>query len=240
ISEKAATIKLDQLSVLKGQENYHVWAASRKLVWKAMKVSEIVIDGIKPEEDATTKEHEVYEHLRDQAAAVYLQVVSADILEKIVELECPHKMWTALRTEFYRDSAFDLVFQFNKVFSPSTTYYSSTPLSEFISTFETKCTCLQKLSKSTRTDAYRKPMAQLLAFDEAKRDWLLAFLAPHQRNIVDNLTTKEGLSYQEVKQRLRDVDINTCGSQQSAFSAIQKNLKKKFTKSAKPSSETPS
>ncbi|TGZ79092.1 hypothetical protein EX30DRAFT_373240 [Ascodesmis nigricans] len=92
ISEKAATIKLDQLSVLKGQENYHVWAASMKLVWKAMKVSEIVIDGITPEEDATTKEHEVYEHLRDQAAAVYLQVVSADILEKIFKLECLHKM----------------------------------------------------------------------------------------------------------------------------------------------------
>lgn len=241
VYDKPATIKLDQLSVLKGQDNYHVWAASMKLVWKAMKVSEIVIDGITPGNDATPKELEVYEHLRDQAAAVYLQVVSAEILEKIVELECPHRMWTALRTEYYRDSAFDLVFQFNKVFSLSSTYDPSTPLSDFISTFETEWTRLQKLTKSSRTDAYRNAMAQLLDFDEAKRDWLLAFLAPHHRNIIDNLTTKEGLTYHAVKQRLRDVDIDPSSTQQSAYSAIQrKPQKKKFAKPSKPSTGSPS
>lgn len=39
-----------------------------------------------------------------------------------------------------------------------------------------------------------------------KRDMILACLSRHHKNIVDNLVTKDNLSYTEVKQRLLDLD----------------------------------
>jgi len=41
----------------------------------------------------------------------------------------------------------------------------------------------------------------------AKRDFLLGSLVTNHKNVIEKLTTKDGLSYADVKQRL--MDINT-------------------------------
>jgi len=107
-------------------------------------------------------------------------------------------MWTWLRTEYYRDSAFAYVSQImNLVSLPS--QYSGTDLPGFISKFESQWLHVTQLSKAS-SDSYRKTFATFLNQDKAKRDFLLGFLVKHPKNVNDNLTTKDSLSYADVKQ----------------------------------------
>jgi hypothetical protein len=65
----------------------------------------------------------------------------------------------------------------------------------------------------------------------AKQDYLLGFLVTHHKNVIDNLTTKDSLSYADVKQRL--MDINTSDTQQDTalFTSKSSGNKKQGEKS---------
>ena len=107
------------------------------IVLKGIYAYEVVVDGVFPADDAEQTEVDAYEHLKHTASTIYVQVVSQDILEKMVELEDPHLMWTWLRTEYYRDSAYALVSQImNLVTLP--TQYSGTDSPGFISNLESQ------------------------------------------------------------------------------------------------------
>lgn len=51
--------------------------------------------------------------------------------------------------------------------------------------------------------------AKFLEHDKTKRDFLLGFLSRHLKNVVDNLTTKDDISYDQAKQRLLDTNLET-------------------------------
>jgi len=156
-------VKLDSLGKLMGQENYRIWSASMTIILRGIKAYEVVVEGIVPADGADATEVVAYDHLCHTASTIFLQVVSQDILEKIVEFEKPNLMWTWLRTEYYRDSAYALVSQImNLVFLP--TQYSSNNLSEFIFKFESNWLHLTKLSKGSK-DSYRTPFAAFLQED---------------------------------------------------------------------------
>jgi len=167
---------------------------------------EVVVDGVSPADNAEQTEMDAFEQLKHTASTIFIQVVSQDILEKIVELEDPHLMWTWLCTEYYRDSAFALVSQIMNLVSLPT-QYSGTDLPGFISEFESQWLHLTKLSKAS-SDSYRKTFAKCLNEDKAKRYFLLCVLGKHHKNVIDNLTTKDSLSYADVKQRLMDIDTS--------------------------------
>lgn len=57
-----------------------------------MKVYDLVILGVTPADEADEKEKEAYRTLFDQAAVIYIQVVSPEILEIIVKHDHPHHM----------------------------------------------------------------------------------------------------------------------------------------------------
>jgi len=145
-------VKLDSISKLMGQENYRMWSASMTIIPKGIKESAVVVDGVVPTEGADPTEVDAYDHLCHTASTIIIQVVSQDILEKIVELEKPILMWTWLRTEYYRDSSYALVSQpMNLVSQPI--QYSGNNLSDFISKFESQSLHLTKLSKGS-SDSY--------------------------------------------------------------------------------------
>ena len=126
--DKPVTIKLDNIKQLTGQENYISWESTMRLVWKGVKTYEIVVEGLQPSDDAEEDEVTAYTALCYQASAIYIQVVSTEILEKLVEFDHPHEMWKYLRTEYYRDTAFALVSQITNLASLSTTYDPTQPV----------------------------------------------------------------------------------------------------------------
>ncbi|RPB06507.1 hypothetical protein P167DRAFT_550474 [Morchella conica CCBAS932] len=242
--DKPITIKLDNIRVLTGQSNYNIWAASMKLVWKGMKVYEIVVDGAEPSDDAVDAEKSAYESLCHQAAAVYIQVVSQDILKKIVELDHPHRMWESLRGEFYRDTAFALVSQIMSLVSLPSSYDPEKPISTFIASFEQEWLRLNQLAKSS-SDTYRQLFSKFLDEDKAKRNFLLGFLVRHQKNVVDNLSTKDNFTFAEVKQRLLDLDheqpsSSVSSSPQTALLTTQRRNARSPRQSSSPSSQSAS
>lgn len=241
--DKPITIKLDNIQKLTGQGNYNIWAASMKLVRRGMKTYEIVVDGATPADDADASEKTAYESLCHQASVIYIQVVSHEILEKIVELDHPHKMWTLLKTEFYRDTAFALVSQIMTLVSLPSQYEPSQPISLFLQSFEQEWLRLSNLAKSSK-DSYRKSFHTFLCEDKAKRDFLLGFLVRHHPNVVDNLSTKDQLTFAEVKQRLLDLDHDQKDSSSASQTALttsqprRSNNKKKSSSSSNPSNKT--
>ena len=119
-------------------------------------------------------------------------------MEKILELEKPNLMWTCLCTEYYRDSAYALESQITNLVSLPT-QYSGNNLSDFISKFVSQWLQLTKILKGS-SDSYRTTFAVFLNEDKAKQDSLMGFWFKHHKNMIDNLTTKDSVSYADVKQ----------------------------------------
>jgi len=224
-------VKLDSIGKLTGQENYRIWSPSMNIVLKGIKAYEVVVDGVSPADGAEQTEIDAYEHLKHTESTIFIQVVSQDILEKIDKLEDPHLMWTWLCTEYYRDSAFALVSQIMNLVSLPT-QYSGTDLAGFISKFESQWLHLTKLSKAS-SDSYQKTFATFLNEDKAKRDFLLGFLVKHHKNVIYNLTTKDSLSYADVKQRLMDIDNSDFEDNSALFVSKPSGNKKKVKKPSK-------
>src|SRR5512133_3115084 len=78
---------------------------------------------------------------------------------------------------------------------------------------------------SSSSDSYRTKFYEFLKEDKAKRDFILGFLAPHYENVVDNLTTKDDLSYSDVKMRLHNLNRNT-DSTSTAYKATETKKQK--------------
>jgi hypothetical protein len=141
-------VKLDSIGKVTRQDKYRIWSTSMTIILKGITAYEVVVDGVTPDEGADVAETDTLEHLKHTASTIFIQVVSQDILEKIVELKEPHLMWTWLRTEYYRYSAFALVSQIMNLVSLSI-QYSGTDLRGFISKFESQWLHFTKLSNAS-------------------------------------------------------------------------------------------
>ena len=224
-------VKFDSIGKLTGQNNYQIWSASMNIVLKGIKAYEVVVDSVSPADDADQTEMDAFEHIKHTASTIFIEVVSQGILEIIVELENPHLMWTWLRTEYYRDSAFALVSQIMNLVSLPT-QYSGTDLPGFISKFESQWLHHAKLSKAS-SNSYQKTFATFLNEHKAKRDFLFSFLVRYHKNVIDNVTTKDSLSYADVKQQLTDIDTSEIEDNSSLFISKPSGNKKKGKKPAK-------
>jgi len=115
------------------------------------------------------------------------------------------------------------------------TEYSGNNLSDFISKFESQWLHLSKYSKGS-SDSYRTTFAAFLNEDKAKRNFLMGLLVKHHKNVIDNLMTKDSLSYADVKQQLMDIDTSESDDNTALFVSIPSGNKKKGTKSSGKSS----
>ena len=55
---------------------------------------------------------------------------------------------------------------------------------------------------SGRESSYRNKLNDFLTCDEAKRNILLSILIPHMSNVIDNITTKQTMTFNKAKQCL--------------------------------------
>ena len=121
-------------------------------------------------------------------------------------------MWEYLEHHYLRDSAYSFVAQIQSFIALSNQLSSSTlspssTIIEFITMFEVKWSRLTKLAHGS-SENYRKHFASFLSEDKAKRDFMLGFLQPYMKNVVDNLTTKDSLTYAATKRHLLDLSTS--------------------------------
>jgi hypothetical protein len=201
-------VKLDNIEILTGHENYDDWADQVTIVLDAMQLSEIVIEGKDLTDGADDDEKAVLKTLRSQALLVLIQLLSKPIMKIVAKKRDPHAIWKYLRETYRRDTAFSFVQQIMNFTSLPSSYDPSDPqaISEFIDRFETEWARLQSLTDgSNDSDTYRTKFREFLEEDKAKRDFLLGFLVKHHENVVDNLTTKDSLSYSDVVMKLHSL-----------------------------------
>lgn len=230
-------MSFSNVTQLTGQDTYDAWAITMEAIWRGQKLYELVVEGKKPKEDACREEQEAYSELSSIAVNIYILVVCPSILKKILKLQDPHLMWNSLSAEYHRTSKFTLVYQLGSLMSLSSTYDPNGTLSTFIDKYENEYFRVTSLSRESSSIS-RQKIADFLDDDEIKRDLILAFLSRHHKNIVDNLVTKDNLSYTEVKQRLLDIDHDIPSQPASSHSAYVTQFKKSAdipSKSIKPS-----
>lgn len=196
---------------LTGVDTYSTWSATMTAIFRSMKLIDVVIKGQKPSADASKEEIEAFSSLNDCALGIFIQVIQSDILKSVVELDTTNDIWLHLKGLFQRDTAFALVHQVGSLCQLGWTFDRTRPLSDFVQNFEAEWFKLLKLTKDS-SDTYRQQFAVFLGYDKAKRDFLLGLISRHHKNIVDNLTTKDSLTFTEVKQRLLDCDYESSGT----------------------------
>ena len=224
------SVKLDNIDILTGHENYEDWSEAMTIVFDAMMVTEIVIDGLSPPEDAENDELVTFKRLKSQSLLVLIQMISKPILTTVAKKRDPHLIWVHLRDTYHRDTAFSFVQQIMTFTSLPSTYDSDKPIGDFIERFDTEWNRLTNLAAGSN-DTYRRKFYDFLEQDKAKRDFLLGFLVNHHQNVVDNLTTKDDLSYSDVVQRMRSLSTNTDGSSSTVAFKVQAT-KKPYKKSS--------
>ena len=223
------SMNLTHVEPLDGQSNYDSWASTMIAVWNTLGLHELVIEGLKPVDDADTEEKRSYKSLYTLAVGVYILVVKSEIRHSILDKIDPHLMWLYLKMMYRRDTAYSLVYQLGNLYELKSVYNASQTLFSFIEQFETQWFKLHKLSRES-TDPDRREIASFFEKDTIKRDLLLGFLARHKKNVVDNLTTKSNLSFSEVKQRL--VDTDEVETPHSAFLTTVEKRPKPLTRPA--------
>jgi hypothetical protein len=150
--------------------------------------------------------------------------VSNEIFGEIAKLKIPHDMWIYLRTSYRRDSTHSYVFllrSFIRIEQPISP--AKVSRSEFISACETEWNRIAHLSQSSApgSSTYHKIVKDLFACQEAKRVFLLTWFAESYDNVVENLSSKDHLTYHEAKERI----LNLPSNHHSPSGASSKNSK---------------
>jgi len=204
---KPAAVKLDNIERLEGQNNYEDWASQMAMVFDAMRVYDIVIEGSELDISASSSsEHARYQALSKHALLILIQVISKSILKKVSKYRSPHRIWKYLKETYYRDTAFSFVHQVAGLCLLSSKCEKGKPVSEFMDKFDDQWNRVYEMT--TGPDPYCQKLRAFLEEDFAKRDFLLTALSEHYPNPVDNLTTKADLSYAEARHRMNSLCSN--------------------------------
>ena len=145
---------------------------------------------------------EAYREIKSAAMIMIIQLISQQILTKCNCIHDPNELWTHLKSQYYSDSPYSFVYQMHSLFTIGSSFDSTQLVSDFIQRFESEWALLSILSMSGGESSYRNKLNDFLTCDEAKHDILLSILIPHMSNIIDNITTKQTMTFNEAKQCL--------------------------------------
>ncbi|KHJ31598.1 hypothetical protein EV44_g3365 [Erysiphe necator] len=238
--KQCATRSMNMTNVIQltGIESYAIWSATMIAIFRTLKLVEVVVQGLKPSAGMSKEEVDAYNSLNDCALGIFIQVIHGDILKGVVEMETTNDIWLYLISLYHRDTAFALVHQVGSLCQLGWMFDHTRPISEFIINFESEWFKLLKLTRDS-SDTYRQQFAVFLGNDKAKRDFLLGLISRHHKNIVDNLTTKDNLTFAEVKQRLLDSDYESCSTALLTMESQNKGRNQKSKKRGRKPEKVP-
>jgi hypothetical protein len=165
-----------------------------------------------------------------------IQVMSNEIFGEIAKLKTPHDMWIYLRTSYRRViQPFPMSLRFDHLCaSNNESVRQRYRCRNLYSAFETEWNRIAHLSQSSAagSSTYRKIVKDLFTCQEVKRDFLLAWFAESHDNVVENLSSKDHLTYHEAKERI----LNLPSNHRSPSGASSKNSKPQHEANAVSSS----
>src|SRR5258706_10639273 len=186
------------------------------MIFKTTGLYDVAVLGTScPDGNSDNSDMEAYREIKSAAMIMIIQLISQQILAKCNRIHDPYELWTHLKSQYYSDSPYSFVHQMHSLFTIGSSFDSTQPVSDFIKRYESEWTSLSTLSASGGESSYRNKLNDFLACDEAKRDILLSILIPHMSNVIDNITTKQTMTFNEAKHRLSSLPSSEF--QQAAF-----------------------
>jgi len=213
-------LDLPTVEVLKGATNYYSWKSTITVFLKYLDIWEVTTtETVKPEST---------DYTRNDAKALAFLYLNVDVtLHKLLATcQTARQAWIALENRFDRQN----ITSYHALLKAITTleYEPGSSIADHISTFDTLWQRLASRtnhntieeSSSTSTTAV---FSKLTASAEAKGNFFLLTLPKTFDNIIDNLQTKEGLTYDDICNKLLDIDLRkvTEDPNNSAFYASQ-------------------
>src|SRR5258706_9464386 len=211
-----ANVSLSNLVTLEGKSNYQVWSDQMVMIFKTTGLYDVAVLGtLYPDGNSDNSDMEAYREIKSAAMIMIIQLISQQILAKCNHIHDPYELWTHLKFQYYSDSPYSFVHQMHSLFTIGLSFDSTQPVSDFIEIYESEWALWSTLSASGGESSYRNKLNDFLACDEAKRDILLPILIPHMSNVIDNITTKQTMTFNEAKHRLSSLPSSEF--QQAAF-----------------------
>src|SRR5258707_3564990 len=208
-----ANVSLLNLVTLKGKSNYQVWSDQMVMIFKTTGLYDIAVLGTSCPDG--NSDMEAYREIKSAAMIMIIQLISQQILAKCNHIHDPYELWTHLKSQYYSDSPYSFVHQMHSLFTIGSSFDSTQLVSDFIKTYESEWASLSTLSASGGESSYCNKLNDFLTCDEAKCDILLSILIPHMSNVIDNITTKQTMTFNEAKHRLSSLPSSEF--QQAAF-----------------------
>src|SRR5258705_6068853 len=195
-----ANVSLSNLVTLEGKSNYQVWSDQMVMIFKTTGLYDVAVLGTSCPDG--NSDIEAYREIKSAAMIMIIQLISQQILAKYNHIHDPYKLWTHIRSQYYSDSPYSFVHQIHSLFTFGSSFDSTQLVSDFIEKYESEWASLSTLSASGGESSYRNKLNDFLACDEAKRDILLSILILHMSNVIDNITTKQTMTFNEAKHHL--------------------------------------
>src|SRR5258706_7461312 len=208
-----ANVSLSNLVTLEGKSNYQVWSDQMVMIFKTTGLYDVAVLGTSCPDG--NSDMEAYREIKSAAMIMIIQLISQQILAKCNRIHDPYKLWTHLKSQYYSDSPYSFVHQMHSLFTIGSSFDSTQLVSNFIEKYESEWASLSTLSASGGESSYRNRLNDFLACNKPKRDILLSILIPHMSNIIDNITTKQTMTFNEAKHHLSSLPSSEF--QQAAF-----------------------
>ncbi len=177
MSSSALPLKIDNLPRLTGSANYPAWRDTMEILLKCINAFDICKGTDILSTDSKDEEVKEYFKRSNQATLLMMQLVDASLVPIIATHKTPSAIWKALGDKFYRDNSTTFLSQLKTTFNLR--YDESTPLSEYLTLFDTTWTRLQqRCANANETDKRKTPyyLKGLMSDEQSKADFLLLSL----------------------------------------------------------------
>jgi hypothetical protein len=246
--ETSTSGKTDSVTKLTGSENYQTWETQVEYLLISIDAEDIVLEGLTLPDNVTADEERIFRKTTKHALTILVQTLSTDVLTSYPRRLTPHEIWVHLRSLYYQENAFTFQTQLRKVTHLDA---AGSDISAFIQHYEKEWALLVRLTASANQSTnesrqYRKDFVTFLLHDRAKRDFLLASHLDRYPNELDNISTNDVSTFQEVKNKFLNLHSATTSSESALITAggnkkrnFPTNKKSKATKPSPSSSSAP-
>jgi len=188
------------------------WRSATITFLKCLKVWDVVSSNNIPDPNTSPNEVEVWEEKSLKALAYFYSNIDITLWPIIQGCSNAPEAWAALYNKFDRKNATTLHTLLKAIVTLQ--YSEKTPISDHIATFDSLWHRLQERttasasSKSSpeKKDSIAAVFANLSLSSEAKASFLMLTFPKSFDNVIDNLQTKENITYDEVCDKLTDLD----------------------------------
>ena len=227
MSSQSSLTGIPAVLKLTDQNNYHTWKGTSKIILTYIGCWDLV-SGVtqRPSSEPLTSDTvytinnslSKWDRISNKALSFLVMNIDQSLIPLISSCNNAAQAWTILADKFDRKNAVSLHSLIKAI--TTLTYDEKSSLSDHLSNFDNLWTRLkERTSSATSEERLDFVLKGLADSDEAKGTFLLLSLPKTYDNIVDNLQTKENLTYNDVYQRL--INLASASNQDQDNSAYQ-------------------